>query len=120
MKIALTVDSENEDAFLDSRFGRAKFIVLHDIKNNSYDFIKNNVNLNSVQGAGIQTAQTIVDLNADVLITVNCGPKAFKVLNAGDVKIFQSELSSMLNVIKSYSDNKLIELIKSNVEGHWE
>jgi len=75
---------------MDARFGRAKFIMIYDTSDLSFKVHDNNVNLNAAQGAGIQTAQNIVELGATVLITGNCGPKAFKVLEAGGVKIYTS------------------------------
>jgi len=48
----------------------------------SFEVIENTQNLDLPHGAGIQAAQNITQYNADMLLTGNCGPKAFKALEA--------------------------------------
>ncbi|VFN03450.1 MAG: Dinitrogenase iron-molybdenum cofactor [Candidatus Kentron sp. G] len=75
---------------------------------------------NAPQGAGIQTAQHVVDRGARVLITGNLGPKAFKVLHAAGVAVFTSNASSAQKAIDEYKNNQLSQLPGPNVQGHWE
>jgi len=119
MLIAITSTGTSLDAKVDVRFGRAKFIILYNSDHSLFSVHDNNLNLNAPQGAGIQTAQNILNLEATVLITGNCGPKAFKVLTAGDIKIFSSPSTDVSQAISAYQNNQLNELTDSNVEGHW-
>ena len=74
MIIAVTARGKSEQDMVDTRFGRAKFIVLYDDQKDIFEVIDNQVNLEAAQGAGIQTAQRIVDQEVDLVITGNCGP----------------------------------------------
>ena len=76
-------------------------------------------NLNLPQGAGIQAAKTIVDHKADVLISGNCGPKAFDVLNAAGVKIVTGGKGRVIDAITQYKNGQLKAADEPNVEGHW-
>ena len=74
MLIALTAIEESLQAEVDSRFGRAKKFMIYDIEKGTYSFIDNKQNLNSPQGAGIQSAQNVVETGAEAVITGHCGP----------------------------------------------
>ena len=119
MIAAIPTTGEEINSQLDLRFGRAKYILLYNTEDKTVRTIQNQVNLNAAQGAGIQTAQTIVDANADVLITGNLGPKAFRVLDAGGIKSYLSSASSAEVAINDYEQDKLELATAPNVEGHW-
>jgi predicted Fe-Mo cluster-binding NifX family protein len=119
MLIALTSTGQDLSSPIDSRFGRTAYITIYDLSNSSFKAHSNLVNLNAPQGSGIQTAQHILELGANILITGNCGPKAFKVLNEGEVKVFNFSEGSVAEAINAFKENKLTQLIRPNVEGHW-
>lgn len=109
MKIAISAEDNTLDAILDTRFGRAKGFIIFDLENNEFSYIDNVQNLNAAQGAGIQSAQCIVDENVEAIITGYCGPKAYKVLEAADVKIYTSEKDTIQNIINKFKNNELKE-----------
>ncbi len=119
MLIAITSTGKELKSQMDSRFGRTKYIVIYNTDDSTFEAQDNSLNLNATQGAGIQTAQNVVELNAEILITGNCGPKAFLVLDAAKVKVFASSNTTVEEAIQAYLDNKLKELTSPNVEGHW-
>lgn len=88
MKIAITACGENAAAPFDSRFGRAKYFMLYDQDQDTWECLPNTQNLAAAHGAGIQAGQTLVKAGVDVLITGHIGPKAFKVLEAGKIKLY--------------------------------
>ena len=117
--LAITSTGKDLKSGMDQRFGRTRFIIFYNTNNSSFECFDNNLNLNAPQGAGIQTAQNIVDKEAEVVITGNLGPKAFRVLNAANIKAFFSTDMSVADAIESYQNNQLKELTNPNVEGHW-
>lgn len=119
MKLAITSTGKELISDLDPRFGRAKYFILVDAESLEYEVVENKQNLNSPQGAGIQAAKTIVDRKADVLISGNCGPKAFHVLSAAGVKVVTGAKGRVMDGITQYGSGRLHEAAEANVEGHW-
>ncbi len=119
MKIAITLDGENLEANLDSRFGRAKRFMLYDTEKDSFTLLDNTQNLNAAQGAGIQSAQNIAAAGAEALITGHTGPKAFTVLQTAGIAIYHSEVRPVKDVITAFRKGELKKADTADVEGHW-
>ena len=119
MKIVITSQGQNLSSQIDTRFGRAKFLLVVDSETGDFEVHDNELNLNAVQGAGIQTGQNIANLNAEAVITSNVGPNAFKTLKAAGVKIFLAEKQTVADAIETFKAGKLKEVEQANVEGHW-
>lgn len=119
MKIAVTTSGESLDAPLDPRFGRAKKFLLYDTDSGEFELIDNVQNLNAPQGAGIQAAQNVSSLGAAVVITGNCGPKAYKTLMAAGIKVVVGSEGSVMQAIEQFERGKLKPAEAPNVEGHW-
>ena len=88
MKIAITAHGQDREAKVDPRFGRADYFVLYDQANDNWECFPNKQNLEAAHGAGIQAGHALLKTGADVLVTGHIGPKAFKVLDAGKVRIY--------------------------------
>ncbi len=119
MLIALTAKDGSENSEVDSRFGRAEKFMIYDTDKGTYSFIDNNQNLNSSQGAGIQSAGNVVEAGAEAVITGHCGPKAFQVLEAAGVSVFLGEGMTLMEAVEKYSKNGLKEISSADVDGHW-
>jgi len=119
MKIAVTARGKELSSEIDLRFGRAKFLLVVDTETNNFEVHDNELNLNAVQGAGIQTGQNIANLGVEAVITGNVGPNAFKTLNAANVKIFLIEKHTVGEAVDLFKAGKLKEVDNANVEGHW-
>jgi predicted Fe-Mo cluster-binding NifX family protein len=121
MKIAITAQGKELSSEIDLRFGRAKWIivVVDDSETGDFTAYDNVVNLNAIQGAGIQTGQNIANTGVEAVITGNVGPNAFKTLNTAGVKIFLAETQTVQQALDSFKAGKLKEVDGANVEGHW-
>lgn len=119
MKIAITSVESQLESSIDSRFGRAAGFIIYDIKTDNFNYVNNSQNLNAMQGAGIQAAQTVVNENIDALITGHCGPKAFKVLSASGIKIYTNAKGTVKEIIEKFKNNELEQAFDADVEGHW-
>ena len=119
MKIAITAQGKELSSETDLRFGRAKWFIVFDSETEDFQAHDNELNLNAAQGAGIQTGRNIANLGADVVITGNIGPNAFKTLTTVKVKVFLTEKQTVQQAIDSYNAGKLKEVGQANVEGHW-
>ena len=119
MKIAVTATGPELSSALDPRFGRAAYFILVDPETMPFEGLENRQNLDLPQGAGIQAGKTIVDRHADALITGNCGPKAFKVLERAGVKIMVGASGTVADALAQFKRNQLTPVDAPNVEGLW-
>jgi len=85
--ICITSQGKTKDSLIDPRFGRAPFFIFLDEKGKIKKVVENS-GINSIRGAGIAAAQTVVNENAKAIITGNIGPNALSVLNQSGVDVF--------------------------------
>ncbi|MGV8058773.1 MAG: NifB/NifX family molybdenum-iron cluster-binding protein [Smithellaceae bacterium] len=119
MKVAITTSGNDLNAPLDSRFGRAPKFLIYDLEAKTFLIVDNEQNLNAAQGAGIQSAQNIARLGVKALITGHCGPKAFRVLQAAKIKIYNAAATTVSEAIDQYRNGTLADATSADVEGHW-
>ena len=119
MKIAFTTSGTDLDGPLDSRFGRASKFLIYDTETKGFTLIDNAQNLNAAQGAGIQSASAVAQSGAQALVTGHCGPKAFQVLKAAGVKVYNTDAPTIAEALQRFTGGQLAEAKDSDVEGHW-
>lgn len=119
MKIAISAEGKELNDRMDTRFGRAKGFIIYETETGKADYIDNNQNLESAQGAGIQSARTVIDAGAEALVTGNVGPKAFTALNSAKIGIYLFNGGSINEAITAFKEGKLTKTTDANVEGHW-
>ncbi len=119
MKIAFTSTGCDLEAALDPRFGRAAKFIVCDLDTGGFEAVDNSQNLNAAQGAGIQAAETVARLGATALVTGHCGPKAFRVLRAAGIKIYNTDAQTVATALEKFRRNELVEASGADVEGHW-
>lgn len=120
MKYIISVREQNLETTVDPRFGRAQFFALFDSSNGTCTWHSNAQNLQAAQGAGIQSAQNVINLGAEAVITGHCGPKAYRVLNAAGIKIYNVAAQlSIKEAVKEIESGNIKPSDGADVEGHW-
>lgn len=119
MKVAFTTSGSSLADPLDSRFGRAPRFLIYDLESESLQIIDNQQNLNAAQGAGIQSAQAVARSGARSLVTGHCGPKAFQVLKAAGVSVYNTDAATVADALQLFRDGKLTPAGGADVEAHW-
>ena len=119
MNIAITAEGKDISARVDPRFGRAKWFVIYDTDSEVFEAIDNEQVLNLPQGAGIQAAQRVVDLNVEVVLTGHCGPNAFRTLTAAGVKVVVGVSGTVKEAIQQYKSGAIKPATSPDVESHW-
>lgn len=104
---------------IDPRFGRAAKFILVDTETGSVQVEDNTQNLNAAQGAGIQAAQNVSRLGAQVLLTGHCGPKAFATLRAAGIQVITGVEGTVGEVVERFKRGELSPSDSPDVEGHW-
>ncbi len=119
MKIAVSAQGPDLDSPVDPRFGRAKNFVVVDTETGQHTAHDNQLNLNAVQGAGIQSARTVVELGVEAVLTGNVGPKAHAALQAAGIQIYIGMSGTVRDASEQFKAGGLQPTGKANVEGHW-
>jgi len=120
MLIAVTAKSSKPESEVDPRFGRAICFHLVDTDTGETKIVENKQSLEAVQGAGIQTAETIINQKAEAVLTGHCGPKAFQVLNAAGVKVIVGVEGKIDEVVEKYKSGGYQAASSPDVESHWQ
>ncbi|MFO8048193.1 MAG: NifB/NifX family molybdenum-iron cluster-binding protein [Desulfosudaceae bacterium] len=119
MKILVSAAGNDLSAKVDPRFGRAANFLVVDADTMEFEVVANTQNLNAPQGAGIQAGKTAVNTGAEVVITGNCGPKAFSVLRQAGLQVVIGAEGKIEDVVIAYKNGELQPASDANVEGHW-
>jgi predicted Fe-Mo cluster-binding NifX family protein len=109
MKIVFTAKGSEWSSQMDARFGRMEVLVTYDEQNDKLEAVSNSETEAMEHGAGLQTAQKVLDLNPDVIITGNgAGNKALAILQKSNVKMYIGAGDMTLKeAYDAYKNNKL-------------
>ncbi|MBF0252440.1 MAG: NifB/NifX family molybdenum-iron cluster-binding protein [Candidatus Omnitrophica bacterium] len=118
MKICITSQGNDLDSAVDPKFGRCQYFVFYDTDNLTSEFVENN-NKDGMGGVGIQAGQLIADKGAQVLLTGNVGPNAYKTLNAGKVEVITGVSGKVIHVIDKYKHGEFKPASAPSVESHF-
>lgn len=119
MIIALSSTGTKLEDPMDTRFGRAKYFLFYDTETKEVKAVENKQNLQAAQGAGIQSAMRVAENGAGILLTGHCGPKAFRVLEEGEIAIYLTSAATGKEALALLEEGKLSKAENADVEGHW-
>lgn len=118
MKIVVPAQTGELSSEIDRRLGRAEWLVVVDTETAEVNIQKNTVD-RSASIFGIQTAQNIVELGVEAVITANIGPGAFTALSTSGIKIFLCQSGTIEQALALLKAGKLKEVDHATVKGHW-
>ncbi len=119
MKIGITSTGKDKTSDVDPRFGRAKYFIVADTESGEWAAHDNTQNLNAPQGAGIQAARNIIELGVETVLTGHVGPKAFSVLQSGNIQICPGATGTVEETLEQHRGGQLEAAAQADVEGHW-
>jgi predicted Fe-Mo cluster-binding NifX family protein len=117
MKIAVTSSGPELQSEVDPRFGRCLFFIIYDMENDQFEAIENS-NIRGMGGVGVQSGQIMADKGVEVVITGNCGPNAFRTINAAGVQLITGASGTVESVIQEYKKGNLKAVDQSNTGPH--
>ena len=118
MKIAVTAKGSDLDSNVDARFGRCRYFLVIDSDTLAYQAFENS-NAQAGGGAGISSAQVMVDQDVACVLTGNCGPKAFRVLAEADIDVIVGCSGCVRDVVEQYKNGELSATSQANVNSHF-
>jgi predicted Fe-Mo cluster-binding NifX family protein len=102
MKIGFTAQGTGWDSPIESRFGRTPYLLCYDEQTEEIVSYDNREMEQTAHGAGPMTAQRLIKMGAEVLLTGNGpGGNADSVLRAGNIKVITG--ASGMSVSEAYA-----------------
>ena len=117
MKIAVSSSGNDLNAQVDPRFGRCRYFIVIDPDTMEYEASENTSGV-SGGGAGIASGQLIAGKGVDSVLTGNCGPNAFNVLEASGIKVITGVSGVVHEVVEGFKSGKYQPVSKPNVAPH--
>lgn len=117
MKIAVSSTGPGLADALDPRLGRCEYLLIVDTDTMEFEAIQNE-NKTRGGGAGIQTARTIAERGATVVLTGNCGPNAHETLTAAGVQVITGMAGSVQDALDCWKRGEVAASDGPNVQSH--
>jgi len=118
MKVAVTSNGGTLDSHVDPRFGRCAWFVLVETEEMSAEAVEN-LNASLGGGAGIQSAQLVVEKDAGAVLTGNCGPNAYQTLAAAGVEVYTGVSGTVREAVEAFTRGELVPAGRANVSSHF-
>lgn len=118
MKIAITSQGKDLDSAMDPRFGRCQYFIIIDPDTEEFEAVPNE-SLMASGGAGIQSAQFLVNRGIEAVITGNVGPNAARVLQGAGLKVYTMNAGTVREALRSYKKGELATVSGATVSSHF-
>lgn len=118
MRAAITSSGPTLDSQVDPRFGRARYVLIVDTDSLGVEPIEN-PNVAAGGGAGVQTSQIVIGRSVDAVLTGNCGPNAYRTLNAANVHVYAGVSGTVRAAVEAFRRGELTPLSGPSVPGHF-
>lgn len=117
MKIAISATGPSLDAEVDPRFGRCQYFLIVDPDTMEFEAI-DNTNKMASGGAGIASAQAVASKGVQTVLTGDCGPNAYRALEAAGIQIVTGVSGNIRKAIEGYKSNEFKTTSKPSVDAH--
>jgi len=113
MKIAISSSGKDENCLVASRFARAEYFIVYNHEDLSFEVIENSAK-NEGSGAGGKAVRLLGDLNIDVVLAPELGPKALEAMSAFGIISYQYPMDKTVrDVLYMYFEKKLPSIIEA-------
>jgi len=117
MKIAITSNGPDLKSQVDPRFGRCAYFILIDTDSDKIEALENS-GAQGMGGVGIQSGQIMADREVKVILTGNCGPNAFRTLQAAGIEVITGITGTVQEALDKYKSGAFQPVSHPNVSSH--
>ena len=118
MKIAVTATGPSLDDQVEARFGRTPYYLFIDPETMEFEAIQN-PNVAAGGGAGIQSAQLMVDHGVKYVLTGNCGPNASRVFGSAGIQVIVGVTGIIRQAVEQFKTGSFVASNQPNVVSHF-
>ena len=111
MRIAVPAVEDKAEGSISPVFARAQYFAVAEIENGeikNWNSVKNPA-VNERGGAGILAARMLAEQGVEAVIVISLGPRAFQVLKASGIKIYQGRHGSVKENAEAFARGELQE-----------
>lgn len=101
MKVCVTAEGEDLDALVAEEFGHAPYLIMVDPDTEQFE-VFDNVLVETDIGYGIQTAENIIRLGAEMVLTGFVGPHGIKKLESRGIKVVTDEEGTVRQALEAF------------------
>ncbi|MCK5387908.1 MAG: NifB/NifX family molybdenum-iron cluster-binding protein [Candidatus Izimaplasma sp.] len=117
MKIAISSLENKEFSKVSDRFARCEYFIIYDHDSLSFTAVINTAK-DAGSGAGGKAVKILGDLNVDIVLAPELGPKALEALKAFEIRSYQyPREKTVKEVLYLFYEKKLPELLISTSKG---
>mgnify|MGYP000890870646 CR=1 FL=1 len=109
MKVVVPANGADLDAPVSPVFGRCAVFVLVDPDTMEFEALPNPA-VDAPGGAGVQSAQAVLQRGASAVIAPSLGPNAFRVIQSAGVPAYRLEGATVREVVEAFRDGRLSEI----------
>ncbi len=108
MILFISSQEQSSESRIEPRFGRSDWLIRYDTEAQESEFFQNPGKQQS-GGAGVATAQFVIDQGAEAVISGDFGPNAARVLQAGNVPmyLFSETVHTIPEVLEAFGKGEL-------------
>ena len=118
MKVAISSSGQDLNSTVDFRFGRCVYFIIADSETEEFKAITNS-NVSASSGAGIQSAQTVINEGVGAVITGQIGPNAHKVFAVANIPIYSTSGGTISENLDKLKKGELTELTQPSVAANF-
>jgi predicted Fe-Mo cluster-binding NifX family protein len=100
MKIGVTAEGEDLGSYVAEDFGHAPFFLIVDYDTLDYTVVKNE--FANAEGAGMKTADAIVGLGVEAVITGGIGSHGYDILTKAGIKVSFDEDGTVEECLEAF------------------
>ena len=106
MKLAFPVSEKSLDANIHKIFGKAPYYLIYNTNSKEMDYLDHRAVV-AQGGAGVRAAQVLADNGIKVIITLQCGENAEKILRNAEVLVYKAIPGSVKENTEAFEQNQL-------------
>lgn len=117
LRVAVTSRGDTPQAEVYEQFGRTYWLMIYSQAEDQWYAIDNNSNRARPNGAGLATAQVVLEMGVSIVITGETGPKAFRALTSGGVAVVHNVNGVVEDALREWLSGKLTHARLANDPG---
>ena len=107
LRIGVTSRGETPLSGVCEQFGRSYWLLIYSSSECGWYALDNALNRTLANGAGVATAETMIDAGVSIVLTGETGPKAFRILKAAGISVVHNVTGLVEDALIDWQEGRL-------------